>query len=114
MAGAALRGIGLAAPAAVEIFGPAVSRAMNSYMTRSGMQLNVVEAGSSGISRAGLVDLFAGDVAPGFYRADPAQIRFTQSDASPFFSKGGTIDSLVSDLGSGRSSQTKSAIHCRL
>ncbi|WP_175875910.1 LysM peptidoglycan-binding domain-containing protein [Burkholderia sp. BCC0097] len=102
MAGAALRGIGLAAPAAVETFGPAVSRAMNSYMTRSGMQLNVVEAGSSGISRAGLVDLSAGDVAPGFYRADPAQIRFTQSDASPFFSKGGTIDSLVSDLRSGK------------
>ncbi|WLE58835.1 LysM peptidoglycan-binding domain-containing protein [Burkholderia plantarii] len=102
MAGAALRGIGFAAPAAVETFGPAVSRAMNSYMTRSGMQLNVVEAGSSGISRAGLVDLSAGDVAPGFYRADPAQIRFTQSDASPFFSKGGTIDSLVSDLRSGK------------
>ncbi len=101
-AGAALRGIGLAAPVAVETFGPTISRATNSYMTRSGMQLNVVEAGSSGISRAGLVDLSTGDVAPGFYRADPAQIRFTQSDASPFFSKDGTIDSLVSDLRSGK------------
>ena len=41
-------------------------------------------------------------MAPGFYRANPAQLRFTQSDASPFFSKGGTIDSLVGDLRAGR------------
>ncbi|MEN8517159.1 LysM peptidoglycan-binding domain-containing protein [Burkholderia sp. RS02] len=102
MAGAALRGIGLAAPAAVETFGPTINRAMSRYMTRSGMQLNVVETGSSGTGRAGLVDLSSGDVTPGFYRADPAKIRFTQSDASPFFSKGGTIDSLVSDLRSGK------------
>ncbi|MBX9432000.1 hypothetical protein ACI2UZ_08050 [Ralstonia nicotianae] len=50
-----------------------------------------------------LIDLSAsGDVAPGFYRANPAQLRFTQSDASPFFSKGGTIDNLVADLRSGK------------
>jgi hypothetical protein len=41
-------------------------------------------------------------VAPGFYRANPLQLRFSQSDASPSFSKGGTIDSLVADLRSGK------------
>lgn len=41
-------------------------------------------------------------VSPGFYRADPRQLRFTQPTASPNFSNGGTIDSLVADLRAGR------------
>ncbi|MDN8618028.1 Ig-like domain repeat protein [Variovorax ginsengisoli] len=54
------------------------------------------------------VDFARGEsVAPGFYRADPRQLRFTQSDASPNFVDRagrsiGTIDSLVSDLRAGR------------
>jgi len=43
----------------------------------------------------------AGDVAPGYYRADPSQLRFTQPDASPFFSRGGTIDDTINALRSG-------------
>jgi len=39
---------------------------------------------------------------PGVYRASPRSLRFTQSDASPFFSKGGRIDDLVRDLRAGR------------
>lgn len=54
-------------------------------------------------SQSTLIDFnLTSDVAPGFYRANPAQLRFTQSHASPFFSKGGTIDSLVADLRAGR------------
>lgn len=43
----------------------------------------------------------AGDLAPGFYRANPAELRFSQSTASPNFGKGGTISDLVSDLNNG-------------
>jgi len=80
-----------------------------SGLQRQGFLLNAVEdgvgnAGSvAGSGRVSFVDLSApGDVAPGFYRANPVQLRFTQPDASPFFSKGGTIDSLVGDLRSGK------------
>lgn len=42
-------------------------------------------------------------VAPGFYRADPRQLRFTQATASPNFSTGGhTIASTADDLRLGR------------
>ena len=59
-------------------------------------------------NRGVLVDLSSGEVAPGFYRADPRQLRFTQSDASPNFIDPvtkkpiGTIDSLVADLRAGK------------
>lgn len=43
------------------------------------------------------------DLAPGFYRASPTQIRFGQHVASPNFSNGGTISDLASELIAGKS-----------
>ena len=40
--------------------------------------------------------------APGYYRADPRQLRFMQPTVSPNFSTGGTIESLAADLRAGR------------
>jgi len=63
----------------------------------------------AGMRGASAIDFSGGEsFAPGFYRADPRQLRFTQSDASPNFVDRvtgrpiGTIDSLVSDLRAGR------------
>jgi hypothetical protein len=55
------------------------------------------------LGRAGVAaeTKLAGDLAPGFYRANPAELRFSQSTASPNFSKGGTINDLVADLNNG-------------
>lgn len=59
-------------------------------------------------NRTALVDFSSGEIAPGFYRADPRQLRFTQSDASPNFIDPvtkrpiGTISSLVDELRAGR------------
>jgi len=51
-----------------------------------------------------LVDLTrAGDLAPGFYRANPSQLRFGQHLGSPNFSEGGTISSLTAELIAGKS-----------
>ncbi len=47
------------------------------------------------------------DWAPGTYTVDPNQLRFSQPTASPFFSKNGTIDDLVSELKSGRITATE-------
>jgi hypothetical protein len=66
--------------------------------------------GAAGSMRGpSVVDFSTGEsFAPGYYRADPRQLRFTQSDASPNFvdrttgKSIGTIDSLVSDLRAGR------------
>ena len=41
------------------------------------------------------------DIAPGFYRTHPGQLRFTQPTASPNFGGGGTIDDLIRDLNNG-------------
>ena len=50
-----------------------------------------------------VVDFSTGEsFAPGYYRADPSQLRFMQPTVSPNFSTGGTIDSLASDLRAGR------------
>jgi hypothetical protein len=43
------------------------------------------------------------DIAPGFYRAHPGQLRFTQATSSPNFGGGGTIDDLIYDLNHGLS-----------
>ena len=68
-----------------------------------------VDWSSRGVNRGTILDFSAGEtVAPGFYRADPKQLRFSQSDASPNFIDPvtrqpiGTIDSLVGDLRAGR------------
>jgi hypothetical protein len=42
------------------------------------------------------------DYAPGFYRANPKDLRFTQSDGSPFFSDGRTVSDLVDSLRNNR------------
>ena len=84
---------------------PTADAAIYNYLQRSGGVLGVRPEGG-GVNSAGrneLVDFSTVEnVAPGFYRANPSQLRFTQSDASPFFSNGGTIDSLVTDLRSGK------------
>lgn len=50
-----------------------------------------------------IIDFSRGEaLAPGFYRADPSQLRFMQPTVSPNFSAGGTIDTLAADLRAGR------------
>jgi hypothetical protein len=51
----------------------------------------------------GAIDLNRLDnLSPGFYTANPSDLRFTQSDASPFFSDGRRVDTLIDDLRAGR------------
>ena len=85
--------------------GPTADAAIYNYLQRSGGMLGVRQEGG-GINSAGRIELIdfsiAENVVPGFYRANPSQLRFSQSDASPYFSNGGTIDLLVTDLRTGK------------
>jgi hypothetical protein len=57
-----------------------------------------------GAAEGSFVDIArAGDLAPGFYRANPSELRFGQHVASPNFSNGGTISDLTAELIAGKS-----------
>lgn len=56
----------------------------------------------NGSSRVNALDVSRiGQIETGFYRANPKDLRFSQSDASPFFSNGMRVDDTIAALRSG-------------
>lgn len=90
---------------------PLLPLALISSGTRNTLSIRAFRELGQRQPTSNVVDLASGELVPGFYRANPKQIRFGQHVASPNFSNGGTINDTIAELLAGKSAdQVGSAI----